>query len=49
MVALGTNGLRFIDDLITITNENFEKNIRNIYAAELQLKKRKKLTKTLTL
>ena len=30
---------RFIDDLITINNENFEKNIRNIYPAELDLKK----------
>ena len=30
---------RFIDDLITINNSNFEKNIRNVYPAELELKK----------
>ena len=30
---------RFIDDLITINNANFEINIRNIYPAELELKK----------
>ena len=30
---------RFIDDLITINNTNFEINIRNIYPAELELKK----------
>ena len=32
---------RFIDDVITISNEHFEKNILNIYAAELELKTEK--------
>ena len=30
---------RFINDLITINNKNFEKNMRNIYPAELELRK----------
>ena len=29
------HAFRFIDDLITINNVNFEKNIQNIYPAEL--------------
>ena len=37
---------RFIDDLITINNENFEKNIRNIYPAELEPKKENQINKT---
>ena len=30
---------RFINDLITINNKNFEKNMRNIYPAKLKLQK----------
>ena len=37
---------RFIDDLITINNENFEKNIRNIYPAELEPKKENQINKS---
>ena len=37
-----SNTFRFIDDLITINNaEHFEKNIKNIYPPELELKKQK--------
>ena len=34
---------RFIDDSITISNENFEKNVQNIYPTELKLKKENQL------
>ena len=37
---------RFIDDLITINNENFEKNIRNIHPAELEPKKENQINKS---
>ena len=37
---------RFIDDLITINDENFEKNIRNIYPAELEPKKENQINKS---
>ena len=36
---------RFIDDLITINNENFEKNIWNIHLAELEHKKENQINK----
>ena len=37
--------IRFIDDLITINNKNFAKNIRNIYQPELELKKENQINK----
>ena len=38
--------LRFIDDLTTISDKNLEKNIQNIYPAEVKLtKKQKKINK----
>ena len=36
---------RFKDHLITMNNKNFEKNIRNIYPAEKELKKEKQISK----
>ena len=36
---------RFIDDLVTSNNENLEKNIQNIYSAELKLKREKQFDK----
>ena len=39
------HAFRFIDDLITINNVNFEKNIQNIYPAELKLRKEKQINK----
>ena len=38
---------RFMDDLININNEHLKKNIGNIYPAELKLKKKTKLLKSL--
>ena len=35
----------YIDDLITINNDNFEKNIQNIYPAELELNKENQINK----
>ena len=40
--------MRFMGHLININNENFEKNIQNIYPAELELQKKNKLMKMLT-
>ena len=37
--------LRFIDDLTTISDKNLEKNIQNIYPAEVKLTKKKKINK----
>ena len=37
---------RFIDDLFTTNNKNFEKNFRNIYPAELGLKKENQINKS---
>ena len=38
--------LRFIDDLTTLSDKNLEKNIQNIYPAEVKLtKKQKKINK----
>ena len=36
---------RFADDVITISNEHFQKNIRNIYAADLELEKEIQINK----
>ena len=36
---------RFIDDLMTVNNENLEKDIHNIYLAGLELKKEKEIDK----
>ena len=37
---------RFIDDLITINDKNFEKNIHIIFQAELELKKENQIKKS---
>ena len=37
--------MRFIDDLTTISDKNFEKNIQNIYPAEVKLTKKKQINK----